>query len=547
MRGRTRAVVAAAVLLLAGLAVPAAQADAHYRPTVVVSVADSGVNPYHSTFYRPENTAHPCTWVKGFTDCSVPALDLSIGTDLEYDELVELDREVWDSAKPGQWYWIPRTNIIGAVCDTPRPTETAPQTCILDDDSHGTGTASSVLSEAPDALLLVHDGDVSATHVATAPVVPDVQSHSWGAPVPLPDQATAGVMGGCLTEMNHHPTSLFFKAAGNEAPLPAIADCRMQRPDVQIVGGGYPGYWTTSSWATYDFASWFCRPVASHDDSFDQTYVNCGTSFAGPTAAGAAAAALLRIRKQDGWTGRSTATHVSRSMPRERFLAALRDAASYAPEAKYEGRCLDPDPACTAGATYVNPWLPLPEQAPWVFWGYGWLDSTVVDEIVSCATGRACPAKPAEAGEWNAQRQELRHQLGVGAAAAQQSDGGSGRDAGDARSTAVPVRPGVTYTGRLATTEDLDWRDGYSFQARAGQRLTVASAAVPVGPLSQVACWSLLGPDGVRLTETSTANLSECQPGSSLTDLTVPRDGVYTVVYASHVPHDYEFTVELTR
>ena len=545
MRGRTRAIAAAALLLLAGLGVPAAQAESHHRPTVVVAVADSGVNPYHSVFYRPENTEHPCTWELGFTDCSIPALRLTIGADLDYDEVLEVDRAVWESARPGQWYWIPRTNIIGAVCDEAGPTETSPGTCILDEDSHGTGTASSILSEAPDALLLVHEGDAGADHIPTAPVVPDVQSHSWGAPVPLPDQATSGVMGGCLTEMQHHPESLFFKAAGNEAPLPAIADCRMQRPDVQIVGGGFPGYWTTSSWSTYDFASWFCRPVASHDDTLDATYTNCGTSFAAPTAAGAAAEALLRIRQRDGWTGRSTATHVSRSMTRDRFLDALRTAATYAPEAKYPSRCLDPDPACAEGATYFTPWLPLPEQAPWVFWGYGWLDSTVVDEVVSCATGGGCPDKPAEATEWNAQRQSLREQLGLAALSPAERDGDREGDAGDSPETAVRVRPGVPYTGRLAG--GVDWRDAFSFRARAGQRLTMSATAAPAAPLSQTACWTLLDPAGNRLTETSTGNVTECQPGTTLTDLALPSSGAYTVVYTSHVPHSYEFSVELSR
>ena len=78
------AVVAAAVAV--GVVAPVAQADragSAARPTVVVAVADSGVNPYHRAFYRPGNTEHPCTYVTGFTNCSLRALELSVG---KYDD-----------------------------------------------------------------------------------------------------------------------------------------------------------------------------------------------------------------------------------------------------------------------------------------------------------------------------------------------------------------------------------------------------------------------------------------------------------------------------
>jgi hypothetical protein len=86
---------------------------------------------------------------------------------------------VWDSVRVGQWYWIPGTKIIGAVCDSERggggtsqATRGPDATCILGDDAHGTATTSSVLREATEALQLVHDGNNTATHLATAPVVP---------------------------------------------------------------------------------------------------------------------------------------------------------------------------------------------------------------------------------------------------------------------------------------------------------------------------------------------------------------------------------------
>src|SRR5687767_1640875 len=218
-------------LVIGGTLLPQA-ARAAASPHVVVAVADTGVNPYHEVYYRPENTAHPCTWVAGFDDCSIPALHLSIGRHEDVTQALHADREVWASVVPGQWYWIPKTNIIGAVCDQPHSSKTdaAGQpavTCILDEDGHGTSTTSSVLSEAPDALLLVHEGDAGAEDLATAPVLPDIQSHSWSLPVPLPSHAAHPFVPGTNDMCNqwHDSETLYFVAAGNEAPFPTLADC----------------------------------------------------------------------------------------------------------------------------------------------------------------------------------------------------------------------------------------------------------------------------------------------------------------------------------
>src|SRR5689334_6520634 len=107
MRIATRVALALAVV---AVAVPAAHAEkpvaATARPSVVVALADTGVNPYHDAFYRPQNTAHPCTWVVGFKDCSIPALRLSVGRDLSFDAAMAADKAAWASVKPHQWYWI---------------------------------------------------------------------------------------------------------------------------------------------------------------------------------------------------------------------------------------------------------------------------------------------------------------------------------------------------------------------------------------------------------------------------------------------------------
>jgi hypothetical protein len=373
---------------------------------VVVAVADSGVNPYHEIYYRPENVDHPCTWVEGFEDCSVPALELSIGEYETFAEAFEADRAIWTSLKRHQWYWIPRTNIIGAVCDgsgDPVDPE-AIGVCILDEDGHGTGTTSSVLTEAPDALLLVHESsNGETTDMKSAPVVPDIQSHSWGNPVPLPLHLSKPVSKPVFGRPTFaydgaaHPETIFFIAAGNEAPFPSVLDYFQVDPDIQTVGAGYPGYWSIRSWSTYDFASWWCRPAAAHDDQ--QAFVGsfCGTSAAAPTAAGTAAAALQAIRERESTTMRSTVAMVSKTVTRSEFIDALRAGATYSPQ-----------PARFVNRPPVHETRPLVPNAEHLSWGYGWLDRTRVDAVVACALDDVCQSKSDAAETYNAARHQLR-------------------------------------------------------------------------------------------------------------------------------------------
>jgi hypothetical protein len=540
------------------------------RPTVVVAVADTGVNPYHAAFYRPRNTAHPCTYVAGF-DCRVPALRLSVGKYTDYAKAVAADRAVWDSVVPGRWYWIPGTNIIGAVCDAPFDDirDPAPEgtTCILDDNGHGTATASSVLSESPDALLLVHEGNTAAAALATVPVLPDVQSHSWGPPAPMPKHLAGSVTGddptgGCGPVRRRE--SLFFTSAGNEEPFPAILDCERAPLDVHIVGGGYPGYWTPWSWTTMDFASWFCRPAAI-STAVTGTEEWCGTSFSAPTAAGTAAEALLRLRRQDGYAGRSTNDRVSRTVTRAAFERALREGATYTPKDRYPGG----GPLCTSyvlcvvDAVPFGRLAPLPEQAPYVFWGYGWLDATVVPAIVGCARGRDCPAKPAEATRWNDARNAARAPVdGPLLAAGPQDDAGARRDAGDDRAGALRVAAGREYAGRLEPFGmGGDLEDWYALPVAKGQRISIASVAtlhpgIPADVYTVAGCWYVVAPDGRSLDADRAVfgvHTSECEstPGDNPPpkDLVAPATGTYVLVYTApnaQPAHDYTFTVTVS-
>lgn len=368
------------------------------RPRVVVGVSDSGINPYHEIYYRPQATAHPCTYVGGYTDCSIPALNLSVGPEFgSYAARLELDRAVWSTVKPMTWYWIPQTPFIAVHCPTPYQgdvtttgTTYSNAVCILDDtQTHGTQTTSSVLTEAPEALLVFNEGSGSA-YLADSPVAIDIESNSWGSLGPL----YGGLVNGPTGQQVCHdsidaPTSLKFRSAGNNGPVPNLGDCWRNGYRTYSVSGGYPdGSHGELSGSMPDFASYWCRPVA-RPDATDGWRNSCGTSFAAPTAAGTAAAALLGVRLHLDYVGGSSLTEVAPGITHEAFMDAVIQAATYDPQAR------DGFPS----GSLVGP---ATSTTPWVWWGWGWLDSQVASKAVACALGDACPDnKPAEAWAFN--------------------------------------------------------------------------------------------------------------------------------------------------
>jgi hypothetical protein len=409
-----------ALILVIGIVIQAPIASAQEKaPQVVVAVADVGVNPYHRAFLRPENTEHPCTWVAGFDDCSIEALPLSVGMD-DYYAAVEKDADVWASVVPGRWYWIPRTNIIGAVCDpaageppaevpdvTVYPRLPKANTSCIRDDNGGSGTASSVIAEAPDALLLIHDGDGSAAKLASAPVKPDVQVHRWAPVAPVPTAAAAAAGNRVCPKAFRTPGTVYFVPAGDGAPVPAVAGCERTGADVNVVGGAFPGYWKYNSWSAYDFASWHCRPVVVDGKTSATDDADCGTRLAAATAAGGAAEALRLIRDPDGQPTPGRAGYVSANVTTGQFTQALRNGASYNPVARYPVRTIEA--GCTAVMCQVG-WAPLPAEvaSARALWGYGWLDGTVAPAIATCALDAKCTQQPLGAAEYNQARTQVR-------------------------------------------------------------------------------------------------------------------------------------------
>lgn len=345
-----------------------------FIPHVIVGIPDSGANPYHSQFYRPDLTAHPCEYIESFP-CSVQELPLTVGTGLSYQEAVTADEELWSSMVAGQFYWIPRTSFVAFGCEAEHDNK-----CGLDDGSqvHGTGTTGSVQTEAPGALLAFKEGGSGIQAFLDAGIPVDIFSVSWGWADPVVGLSVPLPLCG--------PNSpLYVKSAGNEPGLSTLPDCWTSHPSVMSVGGAYAADNSqyVASGKESDFVSYYCRPAPDVGKTTgDRDW--CGTSFGGPTAAGAIAKTLLAIRTASGYTGTLSGGAVDpiAGISVADFRTALELTASYSPEASYGNTDLLAVP--------LNPVLPCAQ------WGWGFLDGKVADATIAHLSGGEQGTKSAQ-------------------------------------------------------------------------------------------------------------------------------------------------------
>ncbi len=352
-----------------------------FLPHVIVAVPDSGVNPYHAVYHRPQLTAHPCTYIRDYP-CDIPALELTLDAS-SWQEAFQADKEKWEAIRPGDRFWIPGTNLITVMCQEPYTGSTATSGvgatgvdhCILDDSSmHGTGSTSSVLSENPEALLIFEEGNSNHDSLIDGTFPIDVINFSWGAAVPL--------AGTNLLQTDYAP--FFVAASGNEGAFPVLLDGQKSHPSVINVGGAdgasqtEPGY---SSWKTADFVSEYCRPTAQTRSLTETRERYCGTSFPAPTLAGALSKIILGLRKSSGYTGSIQDGMVDPLLGISK--ADVRDALNRT--ATYEA----------TGPFPADPeYVPLVESAPFYQYGWGYFAREQVPAALECILSDVCPDKP---------------------------------------------------------------------------------------------------------------------------------------------------------
>ncbi len=114
-------------------------------PHIVVALFDTGINPYHEIYRRPNMNIHPSRVIDGFPEDAI-ALNLTFTN--SYQENLKRDQKIWSNLSKEVLYWIPGTNIF--TISFGRWNKSHPY--CLDMIGHGTGTSSVILQENPDAL-----------------------------------------------------------------------------------------------------------------------------------------------------------------------------------------------------------------------------------------------------------------------------------------------------------------------------------------------------------------------------------------------------------
>jgi hypothetical protein len=209
------------------------------------------------------------------------------------------DKATWDAVKVGEPYWFEGTNIIGISFDPGRR-------IIMPDnerDTHGVGTAASVLVANPEAIVVFVEGmaDPDAETWAFNHPAVDAVTTSYGFPgsLPIPFHIENSYVG-VVENGKHH-----FGAADNS---PALSP-----PD------GTSGPWWTIGLGGFEEGSSEGRQALSGNlpdfvADFTQDLPYCaecesgtrsvgGTSFATPLSAGTFSKVLLEARRHAGHTG----------------------------------------------------------------------------------------------------------------------------------------------------------------------------------------------------------------------------------------------------
>ena len=314
----------------------------------IVAVNDSGVNPYHlefsaQTYPDPDVlaltknfTRHPSEYIPGY-----PTTSQAIHATLGQGYFPMQDKDLWslkDATHPngleyGKLYWIPGTKIIGAT----QPGELSCSNCeagshlILDDDGHGSGSASVSTGNrygyCGSCLLFVEKG-LDAGPAAAYPWI-DISSNSWGplanVPLDLVDQLLGADPGAATRAAVERGQTILF-ASGNGAanafdvPISTYGTSNTG-PDWNIVvgavrrdngraivGDGTPVH--ISAWGDGNLPS-ACRTGTVSQCAFG------GTSAATPYTSGIFGTVLTAVRRQigDGAAGQRPGQVVADGFP----------------------------------------------------------------------------------------------------------------------------------------------------------------------------------------------------------------------------------------
>lgn len=387
---------------------PPASGDNADDETVVIAVPDTGINPYHDEFSAETYpgdlnlSQDPATYIEGYPH-GAERLDLSL--DVPYEGAV--DQDEWDTVFEETLYWIPGTKIVGAYNAGP---VFAGETTILDDDGHGTKTASlavgNTLGTCGRCLFVAVESPLGIKWALQQPWIDLVSSSvssvgsagvpnagvganpgnllsDRGALGPISEHTRAAVERGqtvLFSAGNGFANSLLTPYTTYSSALAgpdwvvtvgAVADfgeCECSSDEAPALTGGKP----------VDVASYALGnlPAASHDSTSNETQ-HRGVSAATPTVAGTMGRTMLEARQVLGDTvGGSWDSAIAKGSPTSGPHGGMLEDGQLTRAELEQATRLTAEHTRSGWASVVPPTLPTtftPNDARWTQWTVeGW-------------------------------------------------------------------------------------------------------------------------------------------------------------------------------
>lgn len=392
----------------------------------VVAVIDTGANPYHEDFLRPERDWRARGDLPGYPERS-HVLPLTLDA-ADQDSAIDADRALWDLTEPERLYDVPGTAFVGLIAfgapvGSPETPLSAPG---FDEAGHGTAAAGMVAASCPQCLLVaVEVGGATEGRQA----LKWAERQTWIDIIVYPARAGVGFVGAgthaadadspyAWARPNAEAGQVVVVAAGN-GPMDATGTGEVAYLPTRDLSYSY---WTagpdwvltvgTAGSRTGSASTWHTYPVdvlgqgldcdAPHPFSVKERVVFEGTSCSAPVVGGQIGSVLAATREAqlDGATGPRSGQRLvvperidqvettREDLVRAYLLTAGALSAETPPFAL-------PDPTDPKG------WSQGESPASPLYAGWGVHDPTTLERTVAVLTGAEAPPEPtAEEAHW---------------------------------------------------------------------------------------------------------------------------------------------------